>query len=347
MQQVKLGVVGAGYWGPNLVRNALNHDDIDLTWVCDLEIDRASRLTRNLADVRVTAEFSDLLNDVELDAIVIATPASTHGRLGIEVLKAGKHLLVEKPLADNLDAGWKIVEFGETSGLVVMSDHTFCYTGAVQALRSLIRGGELGEIRFFDSVRINLGLVQSDIDVFWDLAPHDLSILDFILPDDVYPLSVSAIGSDPLGIDQASVGYFSLMLSNGAIAHCHLNWLSPTKVRTTIIGGSEKTVVWNDLDQSQKLSIYDTGVELGALDRDDLARALVSYRVGDMVAPVVDGTEALYNVMSEFASAIRERRAPMTNGKSGLRVLEQIAAIQESMMRGGEPVELTLARREP
>jgi predicted dehydrogenase len=345
MEPLKVAVVGAGYWGPNLVRNALNHKDVELRWICDLDLERASGLIRNLADVRATDDVACVLDDVELDAVIVATPASTHGLLGLEVLKAGKHLLIEKPLADNLDAGWEIVEFGETSGLVVMSDHTFCYTGAVQCLRELIWNGELGDIRFFDSVRINLGLVQSDIDVFWDLAPHDLSILDFILPDDVYPLSVSAIGSDPLGIDQASVGYFSLMLSNGSIAHCHLNWLSPTKVRTTIIGGSRKTVVWNDLDQSQKLNIYDTGVELSTLDRTDLARALVSYRIGDMVAPVLDSTEALHNVLSEFVLAIREKREPLTSGKSGLRVLEQIATIQESMLRGGEPVELTLARR--
>jgi len=343
MDAVVLGVIGAGYWGPNLVRNALAHPEVELRWVCDLDGERAERLANGLTGVQSTTDLDLVLADSAVDAIAIATPATTHADIAKAALATGKHILVEKPLARSVEDGLEIVETADELGLTVMCDHTFCYTGAVRAIRGLVQGGSLGAVQYFDSVRINLGLVQSDSDVFWDLAPHDLSILDHILPADVVPVAVSAHGSDPLGIGQACVGYVSLKLSNGAIAHAHLNWLSPTKVRTTIVGGSEKMVVWNDLDPAQKLSIYDTGVELATLGQDELNRALVSYRTGDMIAPVIDATEALYHVIGEFAASVRTGRSPVTDGWSGVRVLEQLAAIEQSQKSNGMPVALTHA----
>ena len=345
MDAVGLAVVGSGYWGPNLVRNALAHQMMDLRWVCDLDRAKAERVTRGLASVRPTDELSDVLSDPRVEAIAIATPAPSHSPVALAAVDAGKHVLVEKPLADSLVNGRLIIDKAKDRDLVVMCDHTFCYTGSVIELRRLIHGDHLGAVQYFDSVRINLGLVQSDTNVFWDLAPHDLSILDFILPPGVVVVSVSARGSDPIGIGQACVGHASLTLSNGALAHIHVNWLSPTKVRTTIVGGSKKMVVWNDLDPAQKLSIFDTRVELTGLDEDARQRALVSYRIGDMVAPAINGTEALHNVMGEFAEAIRLRRQPATGGESGLRVLAQLEAIDSSFRQDGAPVQVPEAPR--
>ena len=338
--RVGLGVIGVGYWGPNLVRNALAHPEIELRWICDLDSDRAERLASGLIGVGSTDDLEVVLGDPAVDGVAIATPGPTHMAIAMAALAAGKHILVEKPLAHSLDDGLTIVRTAEELGLIVMCDHTFCYTGVVGAIRRLVRNGDLGSVQYFDSVRINLGLVQSDIDVFWDLAPHDLSVLDYVLPPELAPVAVSAQGSDPLGIGQACVGYVTLTLSNGALAHAHLNWLSPTKVRTTILGGSDRMVVWNDLDQTQKLSIYDTGVELATLGLEERNQALVSYRTGDMVAPVVDTTEALYRVIEVFAESIRSGRPPITDGWSGIRVLEQLAAIEASQRANGSRVDL-------
>jgi predicted dehydrogenase len=241
-------------------------------------------------------------------------------------------------LAASFADGAKLVAMAAERSLVLMLDHTYCYTPAVQHLRDLVRSGQLGSLQYVDSVRINLGLVQPDIDVLWDLAPHDLSILDAILPDGVLPTAVAAHGSDPIGAGQTCVAYLSVQLSNGAMAHAHVNWLSPTKIRTTIVGGSARTVVWDDLNPSQRLAVYDRGVDRtdpAALGDAERTRTMVSYRVGDMVAPALPEGEALRGVMSEFAAAITEARAPLTDGKAGLRVLALLEAATESLYSGG------------
>ena len=222
-----------------------------------------------------------------------------------------------------------------------MCDHTYCYTPAVMKLRQLIHAGEIGDILYVDSVRINLGLVQRDIDVFWDLAPHDLSILDFILPDGYRPIAVSAHGADPMRVGQACVGYLTLPLTRGAIAHAHVNWLSPTKIRTTIVGGSRRTIVWDDLHPTQRLSLYDRGVEVNDPGENDARRErLVAYRIGDMVAPALTEGEALAGVMAEFAGAIRENRAPLTDGDAGRRILQILEAASASTAAYGATVPL-------
>src|SRR5205823_5418470 len=228
----------------------------------------------------------------------------------------GKHALVEKPLASSFGDGLKLVNAADERGLVLMLDHTFCYTPVVRRLRELVRGGELGELQFVDSVRINLGLVQPDVDVLWDLAPHDLSILDFVLPEDVTPVGVAAHTGDPIGNGHACVGYLSVWLSTGALAHVHVNWLSPTKIRTTIFGGSRRTIVWDDMNPSARLMVHDRGVDWipgDVLAPDDRTQALISYRVGDIQVPALPEREALKAVLAEFASAIAERRPPLTD----------------------------------
>ncbi len=225
-----------------------------------------------------------------------------------------------------------------------MCDHTYCYTPAVQRIRELVHSGMLGEIQFVDSVRINLGLVQRDVNVLWDLAPHDLSILDFVLPDGCHPVSVAAHGADPIGAGQACVGYLTLELPGGAIAHVHANWLSPIKVRTTTIGGSKRTLVWDDLNPSQRISLYDRGVDLAqpdGLDDNDRRQAIVSYRSGDMMAPALPEREALQGVMAEFADCVRTGRRTRTDGRSGLRVLDILEAASRSLEFGGAMVGLS------
>src|SRR6516165_3385285 len=260
-QPVGVAVIGAGYWGPNLVRTSLATAALRLEWLCDLDVGRAQAVLGRYTTVRATSSYEEVLADPAVAAVAIATPAGTHFDLARAALEAGKHVLLEKPLTTSAGEGTKLAELASWSGLVLMCDHTYCYTPAVRRIRELIRGGEIGDVQFIDSVRINLGLVQRDVDVLWDLAPHDLSIMDFVLPEDVVPVAVAAHTADPIGAQRACVAYLSVWLSNGALAHVHVNWLSPTKIRTTVFGGSRRTIVWNDMNPAQRLTINDRGVD--------------------------------------------------------------------------------------
>lgn len=345
MTPIGIAVIGAGYWGPNLVRNAQATPGLRLRYLCDLDAERARRVLGGYSTVAVTTSVEQLLADPEVDAVAVATPAASHYEVAAAALEAGKHVLVEKPLAASFADGAKLVATAEERRRVLMLDHTYCYTPAVRRLRELLHGGDLGELQYLDSVRINLGLVQPDVDVLWDLAPHDLSILDALLPPGVRPVAVAAHGADPIGAGVACVAYLSVRLSTGAMAHVHVNWLSPTKIRTMIVGGSTRTVVWDDLNPSQRLAVYDRGVDRSdpsALGDDVRTQALVSYRIGDMVAPALPEGEALRAVMAEFAAAITESRDPFTDGRSGLRVLALLEAAAESLRAGGSFVPVNL-----
>jgi predicted dehydrogenase len=250
-------------------------------------------------------------------------------------------VLVEKPLADSVRHGQAMVELAQQQGLVLMTDHTFCYTPAVQKIRELVDDGALGDILFVDSVRINLGLVQPDVDVFWDLAPHDLAILDYVLPGGLRPRGVSAQGADPLGAGKPCVGYLTLPLASGAMAHVHVNWLSPTKIRQIVIGGTRRTLVWDDLNPQQRLSVYDRGVDLvqQSVDSADRRTASISYRLGDTWAPALPEHEALAKMVEEFAMSIQHGRAPLTDGAAGLRVLSVLEAAATSLRASGALVD--------
>ncbi len=337
--RIGLAVVGAGYWGPNLARNAQATPELRLEYLCDLDVTRARSVIGDYSTVRVVGSFEEVLADPAVSAVAIATPAASHYKVAMAALEAGKHVLVEKPLAPSFAEGAELVEAADRHGRVLMLDHTYCYTQAVGYLRDLIRDGELGDLQYLDSVRINLGLVQRDVDVLWDLAPHDLSIFQSILPDGVHPVAVAAHGSDPVRAGRACIVYLTLRLSNGVIAHVHVNWLSPTKIRKMVIGGSARTVVWDDLEPLQRLSVYDRGVECAdpeQLGVDGRAATMVSYRTGDMVAPALQDKEALRAVMGEFAAAINESRQPLTDGRSGLQVLAMLEAASASLAGGGE-----------
>src|SRR6476660_8829015 len=328
-----IAVVGAGYWGPNLVRNFRSSSDWDLVAVCDLDAARARKVIGPRSTVDVETSLERLLDRDDVAAIAIATPARTHSAIAMAAFEAGKHVLVEKPLADSYAIGLQLVDEARSRNLVLMADHTYCYTPTVVKIRELIAEGVLGELLFIDSVRINLGLVQPDVDVFWDLAPHDLSILDFILPGGLRPTGVSAQGADPIGAGKACVGYLTLPLAGGAMAHVHVNWLSPTKIRQMVIGGSRRTLVWDDLNPQQRLSIYDRGVDLArtSVAGADRAASTVSYRLGDTWSPALPEREALGSMVGEFAASIREGRPALTDGRSGLRVLEVLEAASQRL----------------
>ncbi|TDD70139.1 Gfo/Idh/MocA family protein [Actinomadura rubrisoli] len=338
MKPIGLAVVGAGYWGPNLVRTAQATPALRLEWLCDLDEDRARAVLGPYTTVQATSSYQRVLDDPRVGAVAIATPAATHFDLVRAALEAGKHVLVEKPLTPSAAESAKLVELAARSGLVLMCDHTYCYTPAVRKIRELIRGGEIGDVQFVDSVRINLGLVQPDVDVLWDLAPHDLSILDHVLPDGVGVEAVAARGSDPIDAGRLCVAHLTAELTTGVMAHIHVNWLSPTKIRTTVIGGSRRTIVWDDLNPVQRLAVYDRGVDLapaGSLGPDERREALISYRVGDVLVPALPEREALREVMAELAAAITEGRPAVTDGRSGLRVVAQLEAATRSVSTGG------------
>ncbi|HEX5858113.1 MAG TPA: Gfo/Idh/MocA family oxidoreductase [Microbacterium sp.] len=338
-RRLRAAVIGAGYWGPNLARNFRASPDWTLDTICDLDIARAEGVAHAIGGVRVTSVLADVLSNPEIDAVAIATPARTHHPIVLAALEAGKHVMVEKPLADGRALGLHMVEEARSRELVLMADHTYCYTPAVLKMRDLIAEGFLGEILFVDSVRINLGLIQPDVDVFWDLAPHDLSIMDFVLPDGLDVTSVSAHGADPLDTGRSCIGYLAMPLRGGAIAHVHVNWLSPTKIRQMVIGGTRRTLVWDDLNPQQRISVYDRGVDLERQSKAtaDRRASHISYRLGDTWSPALPEREALADVAAEFAAAIRQGRQARTDGAAGLRVLSVLEAATESLGRAGGP----------
>jgi len=341
--QLSVAVVGAGYWGPNLARNFSASRDWRLAAICDLDGAKAAALAEKVGHVDVHTDLAELLERDDIDAIAVATPARTHHAVVLAALRAGKHVVVEKPLADSREHALEMVAEAEERGLTLMADHTYCYTPAVLKIRELIAEGALGDLLFIDSVRINLGLVQPDVDVFWDLAPHDLSIIDFILPNGLRPVEVSAQGADPLGAGKSCIGYLTVPLENGAIAHVHVNWLSPTKIRSMVIAGTKRTLVWDDLNPQQRISVYDRGVDLDQQSVDGVNRtaAAISYRLGDTWSPALPEHEALGAMAAEFATSIRDGRAARTDGLAGLRVLSVLEAASRSLGSAGrmQPVE--------
>jgi predicted dehydrogenase len=345
MSPIGLAVVGAGYWGPNLLRAARATPALRLEWLCDLDLQRAQAVLDPYTPVRATSDYEAVLADPAIAAVAIATPAATHFDLVRAALEAGKHVLVEKPLTASAAEGEKLAALAERSGLVLMCDHTYCYTPAVRRIRELIRSGEIGDVQFVDSVRVNLGLIQPDVDVLWDLAPHDLSILDFVLPEGTVPAAVAAHTADPVGTGRACLAYLSIWMSTGVLAHVNVNWLSPTKIRTTVFGGTKRTIVWDDMNPPARLMIHDRGVdrlESSAVGQDERRQTLISYRTGDISVPALPEREALPVVMAEFASAITEGRPPLTDAGAGLRVLAVLEAASLSVERDGARVPVIL-----
>lgn len=335
---IKVGVIGCGYWGPNLIRNFVVCPETELLWVCDLDEKRLKKVSSPYPGLRQTTHFEDILADDKVDAVAIATPVNTHFSIAKACLESGKHLLIEKPLACSIAQGEELIELAKKNKLQVMCDHTFCYTGAVRKIKEIIQSGSLGELLYFDSVRVNLGLFQRDVNVVWDLAPHDLSIMDFLV--DEKPVLISVHGVSHAGNHIENIAYISLGYRNRFIAHFHVNWLSPVKIRMTMIAGSEKMLVWNDLDPAEKIKIYDKGIDVKQDEREQKEQLLISYRSGDMYAPQIDLTEALSLVAKEFADCIGEGRPALTDGEAGLRVLRILDAAERSIKADGANVRI-------
>lgn len=334
---IRVGVIGYGYWGPNLVRNFMLAPGSAVTRVCDLREERLTSLRKVYPALKTCSRPTDMINDPEIDAVVIATPVSSHFELALAALRAGKHVLVEKPLAATSDQARKLVDEAAVRKLVLMVDHTFVYTDAVRKIREMIAAGELGQIYYYDAVRVNLGLFQHDVNVIWDLAIHDLSIMDYVLPEK--PVAVSATGISHIPGQPENVAFITLFFASSQIAHVHVNWLTPVKVRHTLIGGSEKMILYDDLEPSEKLKVYDKGIRVTP-GPEDVYRMLVSYRLGDMWAPRLDNTEALQIEALHFVDCIEQGRQPETDGVAGLRMVNMIEAADTSLRDRGRLIEI-------
>lgn len=344
--EVGVAVIGAGYWGPNLIRNFLACPTAWLWTVCDLDLKRASEVVGRRSSIEVTDQLDQVLADPRIEAVAIATPAATHLPIAMAAIEAGKHVLVEKPLALSAADARAIARAADAAGLVAACDHTFCYTPAVNRIRTEIADGNLGRIQYIDSVRINLGIVQRDVDVFWDLLPHDLSILGSVLPPECSPVAVSALGVDPIGAGRACVGYATLLLPDEAIAHIHVSWLSPVKIRNVVFGGSKRHLVWNDTNPAQRIATYDRSVDVSLIhDSEEQREMMVQYRTGDMLAPAISEAEALQALVRDFTGCIRNGGKPLTDSWSGVRVLEILEAVDASCAAQGTLVPIPKASR--
>jgi len=337
---IGIGVIGYGYWGPNLVRNFFETPDASVVSVSDLNPKRLELVRSRYPSVETTTDLSELLSDSRIDAIAIATPVSTHFDLALRVLRAGKHVLVEKPLATTSEQALRLLEEATRRNLVLMVDHTFVYTGAVRKIKELVMSQRLGDIYYYDSARINLGLFQHDVNVLWDLAVHDLSIMDYVLASP--PRAVCATGVNHVWGEPANIAYLTLFFDGSLIAHIHVNWLSPVKVRRTLIGGSRNMIVYDDLEPSEKIKVYDRGIAVNN-HTEKLYEMLIGYRSGDMWSPQLDTTEALRIEANHFVRCIEGSERPITDGQAGLRVVEILEAATQSMARRGRLVELELS----
>ena len=333
MQHVGVGVIGCGYWGPNLVRNFAQQADARVVALCDSRLDRAAKIARDQHVEYVTDTVDDFLALPGLDLVVIATPSATHFDLARRAIRSGKHVLVMKPITTRADHAEELVHLADRMGVMLAVDHTFVYTGAVRKMRELVETGSLGDVYYIDSVRINLGLFQTDVNVVWDLAPHDVSIIDHVLGG-IDAQSVATVGGCHAGSRHENIAYVTVRYSPDVLAHIHVNWLAPAKVRRTIIGGSKSMVIYDDMEPSEKLKIYDKGVNIEPSASADIYSQLVSYRSGDMRAPKVDGREALSYEAEHLLQCIRTGSRPIADGAAGLRVVRILEAAQYSLDAG-------------
>jgi len=332
---INIGIIGYGYWGPNLVRNFAETPGATVAAVADLDPAKLALVRRRYPAVNATADFHDLLNDSSIDAIAVATPVSTHFELGMAALRAGKHLWLEKPMAETALQARKLLDEAERRQLTMIVDHTFIYTGAVRKMAEIIKSGELGRVYYYDSIRVNLGLFQRDVSVVSDLAVHDFSILEHLLGE--HPSAVSASGTNHFPGSPENLAYITLFYDSGTIAHANVSWLAPVKVRQILVGGSKKMITYNDLEPSEKIKVYDKGVSFTD-DPQQIQEMRVGYRTGDMWAPKIGVTEALSVEGEHFVDCIEHGKRPETDGHLGLRVVELIEAATSSMRGKGETV---------
>jgi predicted dehydrogenase len=333
---MNVGIIGFGYWGINLVRNFANLRGANLTRVVDKRPERGVFLGKLCQTARFTNDPNDIINDEEIDAVVIATPVFSHFDLARRSLNNGKHVLVEKPMTASLDEAVQLVELSKIAGKVLMVDHTYLYTGAVQKMKALIDSGQIGNIKYFDSTRINLGIFQPDVNVLWDLATHDISILNYIIKEQ--PVSVQATGISHTNNGIENIAYLTVNYENGFIAHFNCSWSSPVKIRMMLIGGDKKMIVFNDLEPTEKVKVYDTGYEHKT--DEDKKNILVDYRAGDIYIPKLDTREALAAMAADFRDSILLGTTPVSNDSSGINVLKILEASQKSIKANGAEIKI-------
>jgi predicted dehydrogenase len=333
---MRVAVIGTGYWGPNLIRNFLATDGIDGVIACDRDGTRLGKMGRAFHAIETADDPVEVTRRSDVDIVAIATPVSTHYELARAALDEGKHCFIEKPMTASVAEAETLIELAEKKGLKLFVDHTFIYTGAVRKMKEIVASGRLGEIYYFDSVRVNLGLFQHDVNVIWDLAPHDLSIMDYLLEQ--RPLAVSAVGSCHVGNGLEDIAYLTLEFENNLIAHFHVNWLAPMKIRKTLIGGTRSMIVYDDTETSEKVKVYDKGIDVTT--REGVYETLVQYRTGDMLSPKIDQEEALAVATRHFVDCIEGDKRPITGGEAGLNVVRVLEASEVSIKDRGRMVEL-------
>jgi predicted dehydrogenase len=332
---IRIGVIGYGYWGPNIVRNfnTATGGRSQVVMVCDPRPEARARVLQAFPNTKVTCNADELVSSPEIDAVAVVTPVWTHYELAKKALENGKHVFVEKPFTSTSQQAEELINLAERKNLKIMVDHTFLFTGAVRKIRQLVDDGTLGDLFYYDSTRVNLGLFQHDVNVIWDLAPHDLSIMDYLIRTP--PEAVVATGQSHLN-GHEDIAFMTVYFPNKVIAHINVNWLSPVKVRTTLIGGEKKMLVWNDLEADEKIKVYDKGVDVKS--QEGVYQLLVSYRSGDMWSPQVEQVEALKLEMQHFLDCISDGKTPISDGHSGLRVVRMLEAAQKSVSNRGELV---------
>ncbi|RKZ05686.1 gfo/Idh/MocA family oxidoreductase [bacterium] len=328
-----VGVIGVGYWGPNLLRNFNNASGAEARWAADLDTGRLEHIKKLYPSVRTTQDYREMLADEGTDAVVIATPADTHCRLAVEAFEAGKHVFVEKPMAISEDECRQMVQASEKAGRKLMVGHTFLFNNAVHQIKQLIDSGELGDIYYVYVNRVNLGLFREDCNVVWDLAPHDIAILNWLL--DSTPVSLTAVGHSYVQPDIEDVAFVNLQYPNKVMAHLHVSWLDPNKVRTITVVGSKKMLVYDDVSNTEKLRVYDKGVNVVMPHYDTFGEFQLSYRYGDIVLPRIEDSEPLRNEAEHFVDAILNDSTPRSDGHSGLEVVRTLEAACDSMREGG------------
>src|SRR5713101_2025662 len=332
---LRVGVIGYGYWGPNIVRNFQGHEKADVVAVCDKNPKSLSRMRRAHPEVPVTSEQMEVLTSTQVDVVAVVTPVWTHFELAKLALENGKHVFVEKPFTSTTAQAEQLIELAERKNLKIMVDHTFLFTGAVKRIKQFVDDGTLGALYYYDSTRVNLGLFQHDCNVIWDLAPHDLSIMDHLITSQ--PEAIVATGANHLN-GHADVAFLTIYYPNNLIAHINVNWLSPVKVRTTLLGGEKKMLVWNDLEADEKIKVYDKGVQI--TNGQGIYDSLVSYRSGDVWTPRVEQTEALRIELGYFIDCILNDRTPLNDGLAGLRVVRLLEAADRSLNKRGKIIHL-------
>jgi predicted dehydrogenase len=334
---IRVGIVGLGYWGPNLVRNFNTCARTALACLCDSDPARLAAVGTQYPAAARTGDFAELLGDPSIDAVAVATPVATHHDLVKAALQAGKHVLIEKPLAASAPEAAELVTLAADLGRVLLVDHVFLYSPSVRNMAELIASGEVGDLLFFDSVRINLGLFQHDVNVLWDLAPHDLSIIDHLIGRE--PLSVVAVGGTHADHRREDLAYLHLDYGDHVLASVHVNWLSPVKVRHFLVGGSRRSLLYNELDISERLKVYDRGIDVSK-DPDGKRQVMISYRSGDVLSPRLESTEPLLNLVEHFADCIEQGTEPISGPAQGLRIVRTLEAAQRSLSQGGTRVRM-------